>query len=181
MPALEIEIDLSPATIMRAARGNPANLPTFMVHDNHAWPAGVVRTDTKNRIHMRRSSFLNVVVPAVPVRPGLWHRVDMQEYHIDLRADQLGGDGTQAGAGWRATRDFATDRRLCPECGAWLETIDGVLDRRVVTCSACSWTDGTSTVHLDCSCILRAVKGSPVGRAIPTCRDCEGTGRVRRD
>lgn len=84
-------IELSVEAIRAHCRGDPRNLPRFMVHDNGSWPWGVVRIDSRKRVHLRRADFLNVVAPAIPCRPGLWLGQNVQEFHIDLRADQLGG------------------------------------------------------------------------------------------
>lgn len=177
--AAEIEIDLSPDVLRKAARGNPANLPTFMVHDNASWPMGVVRTDTKNRVHLRRSSFQSVVVPAIPVRPGIWHGLDVQEFHIDLAAHQLDGDGTQEADGYRETREFATDKRLCPECGHWLEDMPDVTENKIRQCTSCSYVEGIETRAMDCACVYDgSVKGCPVGSPWVLCQVCKGSGYV---
>lgn len=84
-------IDLSIPTLMAACKGNVKALPSFMVHDNKVWTQRGAQLDNKNRIHMRRSTFLNVVVPQVPVRAGIWHGLDVQEFHIDLQPHHLQG------------------------------------------------------------------------------------------
>lgn len=97
------DLDLSIPTLMRACKGNVAMLPSFMVHDDAVWPrAGVVRTDSKGRIHMRRSTFIRAVVGELPIRPGLWHRIDMQEFHIDLKPHHLQGSADQDGGNKRS-------------------------------------------------------------------------------
>lgn len=91
-------IDLSMASLMRACKGNVATLPSFMVHDDPAWPRGnVVQADSKGRIHMRRSTFLRVVAGKLPIRAGLWHRIDCQEFHLDLQPHHLQGSEDQRG------------------------------------------------------------------------------------
>lgn len=85
------DLDLSIASLARACRGNVAMLPRFMVHDNGTWPPGVVRTDNKGRVHMRRSTFLSAVVGQVPVREGLWLGPGVQEFFIDLQPHHLQG------------------------------------------------------------------------------------------
>lgn len=87
-PNIDLDIDL----VRNLCRGNPANLPSFMVHDDDAWPWGVVRIDRKRRIHLRRTDFLEVVAPAIPVKPGLFLRVDCQVFTIDLAPHHLDGD-----------------------------------------------------------------------------------------
>jgi len=91
----EPNIDLSPELVRTLCKGDVKQLPRLCVHDNEVWPASVMRIDTKNRIHMCRLDFEHVVAPSIPVREGLWLRVDMQEFFIDLRPDQLGGDADQ--------------------------------------------------------------------------------------
>lgn len=95
-------VDLSIPTLMAACRGNVAALPSFMVHDNDVWPTERVQLDTKNRIHLRRAVFLRSVVPQVPVRAGIWHRIDVQEFHVDLKAHHLqGSEGMGKPDGYR--------------------------------------------------------------------------------
>lgn len=88
---LDPVIDLSPATLIRACKGDVRKLPKFVVHDNDAWPWVNKVRPAKGVIHIRRSTFLAVVVPQVPVKPGLWVRVDAQEFSIDLKPHQLQG------------------------------------------------------------------------------------------
>lgn len=88
-------IDLSPTFIRALCKGDTKNLPVLWVHDNAVWPTDEIRIDTKNRLHMRRWIFENVVAPAIPCREGMWLRVDVQEFFIDLRPDQLDGDPEQ--------------------------------------------------------------------------------------
>jgi hypothetical protein len=91
-------LDLSIPSLMRACKGNVAMLPSFMVHDDHVWPkSGVVRTDSLGRIHMRRSAFLRTVSGQLPIREGLWHGIDVQEFHLDLKPHHLQGSGDQQG------------------------------------------------------------------------------------
>lgn len=87
----DAELDLSIETLSRACKGNVANLPSFMVHNNDVWPTGRVALDSQNRIHMRRASFLRTVSARLPVRAGIWHRVDVQEFHLDLQPHHLQG------------------------------------------------------------------------------------------
>jgi hypothetical protein len=100
----EAQLDLSIASLTRACQGNVDRLPSFMVHDDDVWPRhAVIRTDSRGRVHMRRSTFNRVVVPELPIRAGLWHRIDLQEMHIDLQPhhlqgslDSMGGDKRKA-------------------------------------------------------------------------------------
>ena len=95
-------VDLSIPTLMAACKGNVNALPTFMVHDNDVWPTERVQLDTKNRIHLRRAVFLRSVVPQVPVKAGIWHRIDVQEFRIDLKPHHLqGSDGMDKPKGYR--------------------------------------------------------------------------------
>ncbi len=139
---MEAEINLSPASLRRLCRGNAKNLPRLCVHNNDVWPAGVVQPDAKGRIHMRRLTFENVVAPQVPTRPGLWLRPDMQEFHIDLRDDQLDGDGTQDRQGQAEYRAIATDKRKCPECGASMTEVKGISETDFRMCSSCNYSEG---------------------------------------
>ena len=85
-------LDLSMESLIKACKGNVKALPSFMVHDNAAWPwVGSVKLDSKNRIHMRRSTFLRTVSEDLPVRAGIWHGIDVQEFHLELEAHHLGG------------------------------------------------------------------------------------------
>lgn len=107
------DLDLSIEALMRACKGNVAMLPSFMVHDDAVWPrSGVVRTDSKGRIHMRRSTFNRTVAGKLPIREGIWHRIDMQEFHLDLKAHHLQGSADQIGGNKKqAARAVAmTDR-----------------------------------------------------------------------
>lgn len=87
----DAELDLSIETLARICKGNVSMLPSFMVHNNDVWPTGRVALDNKNRIHMRRASFLRTVAAELPVREGLWHRADVQEFHLDLQPHHLQG------------------------------------------------------------------------------------------
>lgn len=92
------ELDLSIPSLMRACKGNVAMLPSFMVHDDDVWPrSGVVRTDSKGRVHMRRSTFNRTVAGKLPIREGIWHRIDCQEFHLDLKPHHLQGSEDQQG------------------------------------------------------------------------------------
>jgi hypothetical protein len=96
-PGAEINLDLSIATLARACKGNVKLLPTFMVHSDAAWPSyRRAQLDSRNRIHMRRSTFLQVVSSALPVRAGLWHGIDVQEFHLDLQPHHLDGSADMA-------------------------------------------------------------------------------------
>lgn len=95
-PNLDPVLDLSPATLLRACKGRVALLPSFVVHDDDAWPWFAKVRPAKGKLHMRRSTFLRVVVPQIPVRPGLWIRADAQEFFIDLKPHQLQGASDQA-------------------------------------------------------------------------------------
>lgn len=95
---IDPDLDLSIPSLMAACKGNVAMLPSFMVHDDEVWPrSGVVRTDNKGRVHMRRSTFLRTVAGQIPIREGIWHRIDVQEFHIDLKPHHLQGSADQAG------------------------------------------------------------------------------------
>jgi hypothetical protein len=106
---IDPDLDLSVATLMAACKGNVAMLPSFMVHDDDVWPVSrIVRTDSKGRIHMRRSTFMRVVVGELPIRAGIWHRIDCQEFHLDLKPHHLQGSADQEGGSRRqAARDIA--------------------------------------------------------------------------
>ena len=96
---MQPNLDLSMDTIIKACKGNIKALPSFMVHDNAAWPwPDKTRLDSKNRIHMRRTTFLRTVAADMPTKPGIWHRVDVQEFHLDLLPHHLGGGEDQAKA-----------------------------------------------------------------------------------
>ena len=99
----EPDLDLSIPSLMRACKGNVAMLPSFMVHDDDVWPrSGVVRTDSKGRIHMRRSTFIRTVSGKLPILAGIWHRIDVQEFHLDLKPHHLQGSSDQEGGNRRA-------------------------------------------------------------------------------
>jgi hypothetical protein len=105
-PGNAINLDLSIATLAKACKGNVKNLPSFMVHQDAAWPSyRRAQLDSRNRIHMRRSTFLQVVASALPVRPGLWHGIDVQEFHLDLQPHHLDGSADMADRkGYRHSR-----------------------------------------------------------------------------
>lgn len=105
----EPELDLSISSLMKACKGNVAMLPSFMVHDDHAWPKHkAVLTDSRGRVHLRRSTFNRVVSGQLPLREGVWHRVDVQEFHIDLKPHHLQGSEDQQGGNNRlAARGIA--------------------------------------------------------------------------
>jgi len=46
---------------------------------------------------MRRAAFEAVVMGQLPLRAGLWQRVDVQEFFIALEAHHLGGGSDQVG------------------------------------------------------------------------------------
>jgi hypothetical protein len=98
-------MDLSIATLAKACRGNVASLPSLMVHNDDVWPVERPMLDSKNKIHMRRKTFYAVVVPALPVRAGLWHRLDVQEFFFDLQPHHLQGSADAPKAkGYRHSR-----------------------------------------------------------------------------
>ncbi len=125
---MRAQLDLSPALLRSLARGNPANLPRFMVHDDQNWPWGKVQLDAKQRIHMRRSDFYSTVVPELPVRAGIWLNAELQEFTVDLTADQLhGGAVVDRGRAKQSEyRAITADRRKCPECGGWMHDMHKV-------------------------------------------------------
>lgn len=94
------ELELSVEALAKACKGDVSKLPSFMVHDNASWPwVKSVRPDNKNRLHIRRSTFLRCVVGSVPLRAGMWLRPDVQQFFIDLQPHHLGGGvDTQSGA-----------------------------------------------------------------------------------
>lgn len=95
---VEPVIDLSKETLLKACQGDVRKLPKFMVHDNSAWPWMTKIRPAKGAIHMRRSTFNNVVAPQIPVKEGLWKGPTVQEFTIDLTAEQLGGSEKQGEA-----------------------------------------------------------------------------------
>lgn len=95
-PNLDPVIDLSIDTLRRACRGDPARLPSFIVHDDAAWPWHAKVRPAKGKVHIRRSTFNRVVAGQVPLRPGLWVRDDAQEFHIDLKVHDLQGTTDEA-------------------------------------------------------------------------------------
>lgn len=102
-----VDLDLSIPTLMRACKGDVRKLPSFMVHDNRVWPAGVVRLDAKNRIHLRRSTFLDAVAKVLPVKEGIWLGVDVQEFTLDLKPHHLqGGDAPGDATGYKHSREI---------------------------------------------------------------------------
>ena len=99
-------IDLSMETLMTACRGDVSALPSFMVHDNALWPdPNRIQLDNKNRIHCRRSTFLQTIAAKVPIREGLWHGLGVQEFHIDLQPHHMqGGEGAKGPEGHKHSR-----------------------------------------------------------------------------
>jgi hypothetical protein len=104
-------LDLSKETLLRACKGDIRKLPSFIVHDDDAWPWFNSVRPAKGKIHMRRSTFNRVVAPQVPVKPGLFVRADAQEFTIDLRVDQLEGSSDIASAAPDA-KNHDTARRV---------------------------------------------------------------------
>lgn len=104
----ELNLNLDIPTLMRACKGNVENLPTFMVHNDEVWPAWrKTMLDTKNRIHIRRTTFMQTVARSLPVRPGLWLRIDTQQFHIDLQPHHLQGTtGMQKVEGHKHSREL---------------------------------------------------------------------------
>ena len=99
----EQSIDFSRETILAACKGDVAALPVLMVHNEWGAPS----VDNRKRIHLARRTFESVVLSSqIPVRAGLWLRDDLQQFHFDIRPDQLGGDDARRGAieGYRHTR-----------------------------------------------------------------------------
>lgn len=141
------DIDLSVETIRRLAKGKASNLPTFMVHDNDKWPYPSIQLDSQQRIHCRRQYFETVIATAIPVKPGLWHGIDVQEFSIDLRDDQLDGDGSGEDVTQEALREFTEDRNVCPECGSRLEDLPDVTENKLRNCTndACNYVEGLGT------------------------------------
>lgn len=134
---MKAQIDLSPALIRSIARGDPRNLPVFMVHDDAVWPWGRVQLDSLKRVHLRRHDFNTVVAPQIPTRPGLWLRDDLQQFHVDLAAHHLQGDGEKRPAPLSAFRRITEDRRRCPECGGWMHDVTGSPGARF--CLGCNY------------------------------------------
>jgi hypothetical protein len=113
-PGSAINLDLSIATLSKACKGNVKLLPSFMVHQDAAWPSyRRAQLDNRNRIHMRRSTFLQVVASALPVRAGLWHGLDVQEFHLDLQPHHLDGSADMA------DRQGYKHSRLITKTDAW--------------------------------------------------------------
>lgn len=104
----EVNLDLSIETLARACKGNVKLLPSFMVHDNKSWPAYKrTQLDSKNRIHIRRSTFYAVVPSQVPIRAGLWLGKDVQEFFIDLKPHHLQGSADMEDpAGYKHSREI---------------------------------------------------------------------------
>lgn len=87
-----LNLDLRIETLARACKGNVKALPSFMVHDDPLWPTfRKVQLDSRNRIHMRRSTFYQAVSSVLPMRAGIWHGLGVQEFHIDLQPHHLQG------------------------------------------------------------------------------------------
>lgn len=94
----EINLDLSITTLARVCRGNVKLLPSFMVHDDPVWPSySRSQLDSRNRIHMRRSTFFQIVPRQLPIRAGIWHGMNVREYHIDLQPHHLQGSADMPG------------------------------------------------------------------------------------
>lgn len=107
------DLDLTVEGLARVCRGDVKSLPSFMVHDNDVWSKSVVRTDSKGRVHMRRATFNQVVVGQIPIRAGLWHGKDVQEFFIALMPHHLQGtEETEGGAKlWTARHVAQMDNR----------------------------------------------------------------------
>lgn len=99
---IEPELDLSMESLMKACKGNVDMLPSFMVHNDDVWPrSGVVRVDNLGRIHMRRTTFIRTIAGNLPIREGIWHRIDLQEFKLDLKPHHLQGSSDQSGGSKR--------------------------------------------------------------------------------
>lgn len=92
---IDAELNLDPKSLAAACKGNTKLLPSFIVHDDDAWPWYNKIRPAKGKLHIRRSTFLRVVTPQVPVKPGLWLRADAQEFFIDLQPHHLQGGADQ--------------------------------------------------------------------------------------
>ncbi len=102
-----LNLDLRIETLARACKGNVKALPSFMVHDNSKWPWNKAQLDSKNRIHLRRSTFLAVVAAELPVRAGLWLGKDVQEFFLDLKPHHLqGSEDAPDPAGYKHSREI---------------------------------------------------------------------------
>lgn len=95
-PMIDPQLDLSIATLRRLCQGDPKRLPSFVVHDDTAWPWHASVRPAKGKIHLRRTTFNRVVATQVPVRPGLWIRPDAQEFFIALTVADLQGSSDPA-------------------------------------------------------------------------------------
>ena len=80
---LDPKLDLQISTLRQLCRGDVTRLPSFIVHDDEAWPWYNQVRPSKGDIHIRRSTFNRVVVGKVPLQPGLWVRQDAQQFFID--------------------------------------------------------------------------------------------------
>ena len=87
---LDPKLDLQISTLRQLCRGDVTRLPSFIVHDDEAWPWYNQVRPSKGDIHIRRSTFNRVVVGKVPLQPGLWVRQDAQQFFI---ARSPGPDG----------------------------------------------------------------------------------------
>jgi hypothetical protein len=135
-PNLDPQLDLSIESLARACKGDVSKLPSFVVHDDAAWPWYNKVRPAKGKIHIRRSTFNRVVVGQVPVRAGLWIRTDAQEFFIDLQPHHLQGS-TPAGehkADARAARQVVkadAAGRLPDEDGYGTEIVERSERRKV--------------------------------------------------
>jgi hypothetical protein len=78
--------------LAKACKGDVSKLPSFVVHDDEAWPWFNKVRPAKGKIHIRRSTFNRVVVGQVPLRRrDLGPRGDAQEFFIDLQPHHLEG------------------------------------------------------------------------------------------
>lgn len=80
-------------TLVEHCKGDPANLPVFVAHND--WPRNKARVDSKGRIHINRTALMDAVWAAqLPIKLGLWLGPVSQEMRINLTAEQLGGGST---------------------------------------------------------------------------------------
>lgn len=94
-----INLDLNVEALAKACKGDVKLLPSFMVHDDTVFLSPTaVRLDNRNRLHIRRTTFMRSVVGQVPVRQGLWLSATVQEYFFDLKPHHLQGSDDMAPA-----------------------------------------------------------------------------------
>lgn len=129
---VEPVLDLSQDTLLKACKGDVRKLPSFIVHNDEAWPWVTKVRPAKGKIHVRRTTFLNVIVPQVPVRPGLWVRADAQEFHIDLEPHHLSGSSDAAAKPDTKNHDVARKLAVADEAGRLPDEEDygeGIVER----------------------------------------------------